>query len=346
MSTIRQVAQLAGVSVATVSGVLNKTKKVTPEVQKRVEAALQALDYRPNALARGLFSGQTQTIAFLVPSISNPPFADNLLAIERRANEKGYAVFLANTRGERELVDSYCNRLIEMHVDGVIITMTWEFEREEVVQRLLQRGIKVVGCSGSRPLEGIDCFIVDERRAGEDLGRYLLGLGHHDVAYIGPKESTVADLRFAGLASSFTAAKESVPDPLRIFTSAYNEASGEEGVRELLSRGERFSCIIAFNDLVATGVMQTLRQQGFSVPQQVSVATFGDHYARLTSPRLTTMMHNDIELGTMAIDRLLERIAGLHAHSPAVHMVKKQLVIRESTCAIRSRSATSAYPQN
>src|SRR5690606_23675776 len=132
---MRDVARLAGVSVATVSAVINKTKRVTPEVRQRVEKALADLDYRPNALARGLYKGKTQVIALLVPSVSNPVFSESAAAIEEFANERGYTVFIGNTRGSRSLADEYCNRLIEMRVDGVILALTWENARTKLIER-------------------------------------------------------------------------------------------------------------------------------------------------------------------------------------------------------------------
>lgn len=337
LATIREVAKRAHVSVATVSAVINNTKRVSPEVRDRVEAAIAELDYRPNALARGLFKGRTKTIALLVPAISNHAFSDNLLAIEEYANQHGYAVFIANTMGSKDLADQYSDRLIEARVDGVLITMTWELARLELVERFARHGIPVVGLSGARTLPSIDCFIVDERKAGFDLGRYLTVLGHRSCAFIGPRQSAVASMRLEGLGEAFASAGHTFHNEFISVTDKYDVTGGKEAMASLLSRGVQCSCIVAFNDLLAVGALSVLQSQGFAVPHDISLATFGDHYAHLSVPPLTTMVHSDFELGKLAVERLLEQIDASTPSTSAPHHVRsvhKRLVIRDSTRSI------------
>lgn len=330
---MREVAERAKVSVATVSAVINNTKRITPEVRARVLKAMEELNYRPNALARSLFAGKSKTIAFLVPTISNPAFSDNLFAIEKYANERGYAVFIANTRGSRELVENYVNRLIEMRVAGVITALTWELSRQELVDQFARFDIKVVGCSGGRSLDSIDCFLVDERKAGYDLGKYLIGLGHERCAYIGPKDSAVGTLRFEGLKEAYESAGIELLPTLISWTDSYEQDASERAAYQLIARGEPFSCVVVFNDFAAMSVLQVLKNQGLLVPQHVSLATFGDYYAKLTSPRLTTMAHDDYVMGKQAVQKLLQSIEG-DVTEPSVHFIHKEPRIRESTIAV------------
>ncbi len=295
------------------------------------------LDYRPNALARSLGSGKTKTIAFMVPSVSNPIFGDNTIAIEEYASAKGYSVFIANTRGSQSLADSYCDRLIEMHVEGVLITLTWENARKELVARLQNRGIKVVGCSGSRVVASIDCFSVDEYKAGCDLGRYLVGLEHRQCAYVGVKDSIVSELRLQGLQKAFADVEAEIPAPLISWAASAQESDREEAMYNLLGQGKTFTSIVAANDLLATTVLSVMTRHGINIPGKMSLATFGDHYTRLTVPQITTMAHSDFEMGKHAITRLFEIIE--HDDGQPVNTIlNKRLIIRESTAVKVNRN--------
>ncbi len=331
---MREVAKRAGVSVATVSAVLNQTKRVTPEVKKRVEEALVALDYRPNALARGLFTGKTRMIAFFVPSVSNPVFGENAAAIEEYANQHGYSVFIANTRGSRSLADEYSNRLIEMRVDGVIITLTWENARDELVERLQRHGIKVVGISGSRLRRDIDCFMVDEEGAGYALGRYLLSLGHMRFAFVGTRESAVTELRLRGLQRAFAQRGVTIPSQMIFWAASSAEDAREDASSRLLAQVDDYSCVVASYDLLATSILRKLLREGIPVPGRVALATFGDHYARITVPGLSTMFYAEYEIGRLAVKRLLE-IVEHPGTAPECVTFERQLVSRESTGSIQ-----------
>ncbi len=330
MATMREVAKRAGVSVATVSMVLNNTKPVTPEVRQRVEKALTELDYRPNALARGLFKGKTRVIAFLVPSVSNPVFGENAAAIEEYANQNGYSVFIANTRGSRAIADDHVNRLIEMRVDGVIMTLTWENARDELVERLHRHGIRVVGVSGSYVRPDIDCFMVDEEGAGYALGRYLLSLGHEQCAFVGTSNSAVTQLRMSGLQRAFAESGYAIPGEAVVWADSAEEKAREDASARLLASLGNYSCVVASYDLLATSVLKKLLRQKISIPEHLAVATFGDHYARITVPGLTTMTHSEYEIGRLAVKRLLETIDD-PAPSPVSINLEKRLVVREST---------------
>jgi len=332
MATIRDVAKRANVSVATVSAVITGKKRVSPELRARVEDALEALDYRPNALARGLFTGKTKTIALLVPSIANPGFSKALFGVETAAMKRGYAVFVANTEGSPKQVETYIERLIEMRADGVLIALTWELAQPSIIQRLRSHGLEVVGLSGGRALSQIDCFLGDEERAGYTLGQYLARLGHKHLAFIGPGDSHVAELRLRGIAAALDAAGTSHTIS-RIATDSYDAEGARRATLELIASGTNFTCLITFNDLMGTSALSALSGQGFAVPEQVSVATFGDFYASLTTPPLTTLSFSELHAGELAVHRLLDRIEEKFTGEPETVRIPLELMIRGSTRA-------------
>jgi LacI family transcriptional regulator len=328
---MRQVAAKAGVSVATVSAVITGKRPVSDALREQVHRAMRELDYHPNALARSLFSGKTKTIAFLVPAVSNPGFAKALHAVESEAYSRGYAVLVANTEGVIDRATSIARRLIEMRVDGVLVALTWELARPPLLELLLRNRVEVVGLSGGRPVPGIDCFLGDEKQAGYSLGRYLAGLGHQECAFIGPRDSAVCQLRLEGIRDGLAAFGGGIPEESVGLVDAYDHQASRECVLTLLGYGTQPSAIVAFNDLMAIGVVSALGGQGIRVPEMVSVAAFGDHYACMTSPQLTTMVYNESEAGHLSAARLLDRIDGIYHREPTACLLPLSLSIREST---------------
>ncbi|MGI6544701.1 MAG: LacI family DNA-binding transcriptional regulator [Limnochordia bacterium] len=333
MATIRQVAARAGVSVATVSAVITGKRRVSEELRNKVQIAMEELNYHPNALARALYANRTYTIAYMVPSIANQGFSNALKAVETVANENGYAVFVCNTNGSPEMAAKHQKRLLEMRIDGVLLALTWELTQPEFVAEFQRHGVKVVGLSGGRPVDGISCFLGDDEQAGYDLGRYLTSLGHRRCAFIGPAESAVGNLRLAGLQRAFTSVDGAVPSELVIPMDGYDAAAGKKALYSLLSTGEGFTCIVCFNDAVAAWVLVALTEQGIAVPQRLSVATFGNVYAPITQPPLTTMVYSELDAGIKATECLLAQIAGAD-DPPKTHLLRLELEVRTSTRAI------------
>jgi LacI family repressor for deo operon, udp, cdd, tsx, nupC, and nupG len=337
VANIREVAKRAGVSIATVSAVLTQKRPVSPELTQRVREACRELDYYPNALARAIFSDGSKMIAFLVPTIANPGFSKSLLGVEAVADERGYVVFVANTRGLEEKADAFLERLFELRVDGVIISLTHELVRPEFLQRLQKRGIHTVGISAARETDLIDCFLGDEESSGRDLGRYLIMLGHVKCAYIAPKGSATGERRLKGLKRAYSEAGLTIDPNLIVDSPSYDADGGAKAAQALLARAESFTAVIVFNDYLAAGVLLQFASQGLHVPRDISVATFGDNYARLTNPPLTAMHYPEEEVGRIAAEALLDRIEGRRSGPPQTKYIPIRLMIRQSTRALPDR---------
>jgi DNA-binding LacI/PurR family transcriptional regulator len=330
IATIRDVAKRAGVSVATVSAVVNNSKPVSEPLRQRVQEAIEALGYRQNLLARALYTKRTMTLAFLVPSIENPFFAEVLRAVEETAHANNYSVFVGSTNGDRAKVEFYRDRLIALGVDGVLTVLSWDVVSSDLIPALQAYEIPVVGVAGSRTLANIDCFVSDDFGAGEQAARYLLGLGHRQIAFIGSKDSQTTVLRYEGVKSALSKS-DIEPDPsLLITVDGYEEADGSRAVSELIVQNSEFTAVVAFNDVMALGALSAFEDQGLSVPERLSVISFDDTISGYTRPRLTTVVCPKHDLGAKGVAKLLARIEGDDS-PPQIHKLPTRILAREST---------------
>ncbi len=266
-----------------------------------------------------------------MPSIANPGFSNALAIVEQVANQHEYAVFVANTQGEPDIVEAYKKRLLEMRVAGIIIALTYELARPDLVESFRKQGVPVVGLLGSRLLSGVDAFVSDNEEAGRRLGCYLAALGHRRWAYITPHDSATGAARRQGLQQAFAEIQPSPLPPAVVECPSYSANAGYQATLDLLSQGKVPECVIAFNDLMAAGVLKALQKQGMTVPDRVSLATFGDQYAAIATPALTTVVALEAEAAAMAAKRLIARIEGQNQEPAETHYVTPRLVVREST---------------
>ncbi|MDQ2690439.1 MAG: LacI family transcriptional regulator, partial [Chloroflexota bacterium] len=182
MATIREVAESAGVSYATVSHVINNTRVVSQETRERVLAAMSALDYRPNALARSLRQGKTNTLGLVLPDSANPFFAEISRSIEDEAFKKGYSVFLCNTELDTQRELFYVDVLSKKQVDGIIFVAAGD--QADSLDYLVQRNLPVVMIDRDVPNVEVDAVLTDHRLGGYLATRHLLELGHTRIACI------------------------------------------------------------------------------------------------------------------------------------------------------------------
>jgi len=340
MANIRQVAREAGVSIATVSAVMNNTKAVSPELTKRVLQAIEKLDYRPNLLAKALLGKNSGLIAFLVPSMTNPFYPDLLEAVEHAASERNYGVFICTTHRQVDRVDYYRERLLGMNIDGAMVTLSSEIVKSQLVQDFLSHGIKVVGITGGRVMPEIDCYVLDDETSTQTVCSYLSGLGHREVVYLGPDpaKSTTSSLRYKGIQNAIKGLLPTVKMELATSFCTYSEGSAYQAAISLLASGRSFSAIICYNDQVAVGVVNALKDQGLDVPDDVSVIGFDDTVASYTRPALTTMAVDRKGLAEAASTRLFTLIESSNGIEPTVVKIPMSLVVRGSTAAGPYRS--------
>jgi LacI family transcriptional regulator len=328
--TIKDIARRAGVSTATVSYVINESRYVSPEFKSRVLKAIAELGYYPDDNARSLRSKKTSTIGLIVPDNSNPFFAEIAKGVEDAGFEAGYSVILCNSNAMLERERVYLEVLLSKRVEGIILFSTTT--GLEQIESIVKRGIPMAIFYRESGNLDVDTFSLDNFKAGYDATRHLIELGHTEIACIKPLSPTNPSARRV---DGYKKALEDYGLTWReALTPQGNNliSGGERAARELLGSGQRFSAIFACNDAMAIGAMRALREAGFRIPQDISIVGFDDIIlATYSNPPLTTIASPKQEAGRFAVERLLERINGIHKGGARNFMLETYLVIREST---------------
>ncbi|MEV4682247.1 LacI family DNA-binding transcriptional regulator [Streptomyces kurssanovii] len=336
--SLKDVASRAGVSIKTVSNVVNNYPHVTPQMRAKVQQAIDELGYRPNLTARHLRKGRTGIIALAVPEFGNPYFAELAGAVVDAAARHDYTVLVDHTAGlrEKELLVSQGFRA---HViDGLILSPI-HLETEDLTARTDSAPLVLLG---EREYEApYDHIAIDNVAAAREAVRHLIGLGHRRIAFLGSRtgrERQPAHLRLRGWREEHAAAGLEADDALVVVTDGYGREDGASAMAALLDRGGRPDAVFAYNDLIAVGAMRTLTERGLSVPGDVAVVGFDDiEEGRYGSTTLTTISPDKEAIARLAVDSLVERLAGGTAPEPRRQRPGYRLVVREST----TRSARS-----
>ncbi|HEY0404797.1 MAG TPA: LacI family DNA-binding transcriptional regulator [Pyrinomonadaceae bacterium] len=332
---IKDVARAAGVSTATVSHVLNKTRVVSDETREKVLRAIESCNYYPNANARSLASGRSQTLGLLISDISNPFFPELVKSIETVAFERNYEVILANTDYNDERTTSNVRRFIERKVAGVAL-MTSELDKS-LIDELARCHVPVVFLDIGSAGICMSNIIVDYEAGIDEAISHLHWLGHRRIAYIGgPARLRSAAKRLAAFLDSMA---HRLPDstPLQIYESDFRLEGGRSVAREILSAGHLPTAIVVANDMMALGVLQELHARGLHVPDDISIVGFDDiAFAELSNPPLTTVCLPRVELGRKAVEALMATIEHPDRQGVEIH-VPTSLVLRDSTAPPRER---------
>ncbi|MDR7588845.1 MAG: LacI family DNA-binding transcriptional regulator [Armatimonadota bacterium] len=335
MATIRDVARRAGVSVATVSRVVNHSAhRVSPQTRRRVLEAVRALGYQANVIAQSLKKRASRTVALIVPDISNPFFPAIARGIEDVASQHGYAVLLCNTYEDLARERAYLDLLRKRWVDGVIFATAGTNTAHLRALRREGRPVVLV----ARDVDGvrIDAVLVDNYHGAYEATAHLLRLGHRRIAHIaGPASVRVAQERRRGYEQAL--ADAGLPrDGALVGEGDFTADGGRRAVEAWLRRRADITAIVAANDLMAIGALEVLRAAGRRVPEDVAVVGFDDiTFASLVSPALTTVAQPKYLMGQLAMQRLLELMAG---ESPAGRRIvlEPQLIVRDSCGARRA----------
>ncbi|WP_136706421.1 LacI family DNA-binding transcriptional regulator [Agromyces sp. H66] len=324
--TIADVAAHAGVSQASVSRVLNGKQTVDPGIVRRVQASIAALGYAPSAAARSLVHGRNDTIAMVVPDLGNPLFQGILQGLSLAAAADGYRVLVADTA---ERVDEEEATALEARHRCDALVLCAPRMPETRLRRVVDRVAPVVVVNRHLPGADVPIVGVDYVRGIRDLVEHLHGLGHRHLAYLGGPPSSASNAeRLRGVEEAVAAHPEMRID---VHPGGSRLDDGYEAAETVLGARERgVTAVMAYNDLVALGLMTRLRELGVDVPGDLSVAGFDDvPMARFALPRLTSLSVPRGELGAQVWARLRTLIAG----GPVEHTVlyRPRLEPREST---------------
>jgi LacI family transcriptional regulator len=335
MATMNDVAKAANVSIATVSHVINGTRFVSAERVERVHEAMRELGYVPDATARSLRIGRTDTIGLVVPDNSNPFFAALARWIEEAGFESGYTTILANSNERPDREHRYVSTLVSKRVDGLILSPSRG--DHGTLSRLLQNAnIPVVVVDRDAALPNADVVLYDNEGGSFEATRYLLELGHTRIGCVaGPADASSATERVTGFRRAI--AEAGLPEQL-VVEADFHFTGGREATARLLDTGQQFTALFAANDLMAAGTIRELEARGIAVPDDVSVIGFDDApLAEMISPALTTMRQPLQEMAHAAVSLLLSRVTSGDGGAPVRKVLATSLVIRDSTARPRSR---------
>jgi LacI family transcriptional regulator len=329
MSTIQDVAKLAGVAPITVSRVLNNSGYASDETRSRVEAAVAELGYVPNTLARGLRSKRTQTLALVMTDITNPFFTLIARGVEDAASASGYTVIFCNTDESEQEEEKYINILIQKQVDGVLLVPACSNSKS--INFMQANGIPVVLLDRSVPDTASDLIRCDSEQGAYELTRHLIELGHRNIATItGPQEVSTSQDRVAGYRRAM---KEAGLEALNhVYYGSYTQASGYELARQALAHKPCPTAFFGTNNFISIGVLKALNDAGLSVPEAVSVVSFDDLPASLiVDPFLTVAAQPAYEMGSQATKLLLKRISNQLSEVRQEIILPTQMIVRRSS---------------
>lgn len=344
--TIHDVARAAGVSITTVSRALNGTGRISRITRNRVLHFAQDLGYQPNELARSLVAKSTQTIAVIVPDITNPFFPELIKGIETIASARGHLVLLCDSADDPMKAWADLAALRRKQVDGVILAgVRLDGDRLAAVTA----GWPVVTVDREVQLPSASVVQSDHRTGATMATQHLLDLGHRRIAHLGGTPGLmVTEARRSGYVEALAHAGIDLDDSL-VVPSGFLEKDGYEAANELIRRDVDFTAVFAANDLSAIGALAALEEQGLRVPSEVSVVGFDD--IRLSSyirPRLTTVRQDIFQLGARAAEILIDQFTSDTAVGVLQEIMPVDLVVRESTAppglvSVRQRRGTSSH---
>ncbi|MCB4437494.1 LacI family transcriptional regulator [Alteromonas sp. McT4-15] len=335
MANIRDVADNAGVSVATVSRTLQQPERVSPKTRSKVMAAVQAVGYKPNLMAVKFRSGKTHNLVVLVPTVANVFFARVISGMQEAAAELGYSILLANTLGNNNIENHYAKMVSTSQADGLIQLRAHNpFDASMINDNGLLPMVNAceVIDDGQYPVVSLD-----NRAAAKAMTQHLISLGHKRIAMIkGPNSSPLTQERLNGYKDALRDANIDFDESLLLDGDFTLQAGYNAGVT-ISELNNRPSAVFCENDETAIGAMQAFKQADLHVPNDISVAGFDDiAFSTFVDPPLTTIAQPAEEFGRTAVTLLVDLLNGKIRKAPKVIM-PFELIVRESTGSVSTR---------
>lgn len=331
MVRLKDIALQAGVSVMTVSKALRDAPDVSAATKLRIRELAKQLGYVPDSAAQGLRTRSTRLLGLVVSSLTNPIFARIVLAIEERAHELGYDLILTHTHNQVDRESACIQKLLARRVEGIIISPVYRLATEDRSYRELKaNGTPTVILGHAAPFCSTFVNVAcDDSAAAYAATRHLLGNGHKRIAFFaGPPVTPWTRERFEGYRRALRESNLDVDDRL-VFQAGRAIEDGAKAALQMINEGEVPTAIQCVNDMVAVGAIETLLQQGYRVPTDVSVCGFGNillsQHFRVP---LTTVRQPKFHLGQAAMDMLMQLLKGQH---PEPKRIPAEVIIRDST---------------
>lgn len=332
MPTIKDVADRANVSIATVSRVLNQTRYVSPELDVRVREAIRTLNYEHNTLARSLRRSESLTLGVVIPDSNNPFFAEITKGVEDICYDKGYMVMLCNTNESPAKAAFYLTTLYQHRVAGIIVVSPNNLQA--TLKQNLENGYPIVIVDRPVPDIQTDMVVSDNYGGAQQAVQHLLDSGHRHIGFvIGNMERETIKQRWQAVLDTLEKANAPLNQQLVYKFGDYQAQSGYKAAEYLLNCETTPTAIFAFNDMMAFGILSYAYDHKIRVPDQLSVIGFDDiSMASYSVPSLTTIAQPKYELGRRVAEILLRRIQGDDSPTATV-VLPTTLVIRQSTAA-------------
>jgi LacI family transcriptional regulator len=327
-ATIYDVAEHARVSIFTVSSVINNNGQVSSALRRRVEVAIQKLNYRPNLLARGFAKRQTLTIGVVVRDIVNPFFPALVRGAEDAAQKAGYSVLLCNSDDQRDKEEQYLELLLSKRVDGILLNKAPGQLSSPLRQLLAESKVPVVLMMRMSPDLPADAVITDDEKGAFGAVSHLVRVGHRRIGLVsGPMNVSNGKARWQGFRKALEASGLGY-DPELVFEGDYHLESGYRAGLSLLPRQP--DAVFVANYLMTVGLMKAAEEMGLSCPRDFGLVSFDDYpWLSCFRPRLTTVELPKYEIGATSVQMLLTRISGQGKRFQIVKL-SPELRVRES----------------
>lgn len=330
MVTLHDIAKAAGVSIATVSAVINNNRPVAPKTRKRVQDAIDQLGYRPNQIAKALKKGITKKIIYIIPSTTNLVFGRFVSEIQKEVVENGYDLILyANELNERRTRIS-ADLLEKSRVDGVIISQTTKCG-QIVQQTCNERNIPLLVFETPDTLKGVDVITTAEEDGAKDAVHYLVRSGHREIGFLMVERSRVHNRRLNGYRTALEQLGIGFSWDKVIFSLGHDEVTSEACVeRHLIDSKLMLTALVCCNDYMAIGAMRALTKAQIRIPQDISVIGCDNSVGKYTIPALTTLDFKGKEMASKAVEVLLNRMENPDGETQKI-LFSPELVIRDSS---------------
>ncbi|OFW63080.1 MAG: hypothetical protein A2Z35_05065 [Actinobacteria bacterium RBG_19FT_COMBO_36_27] len=328
MSTIKDIAKITGLSVGTVSNVINNLTTVTEVNRQKVIKAIKTFGYKPSQIARGLSKKSTNNIGFVIPDIVNPFFPELLRGAQDFFSAKNFYLLLCNTDNNLKIEEVYINDLISNWIAGIIIAPSHSrLKGSDLIEEI---GTPVVVVDREIANLKRDIVIIDNVYEAYKMTQFLISKGHKKIAALmGPEYATTAIKRYEGWKKAMKE-KGYFSDDL-ICWGAYSVESGYQKTKELLEKTKDLHAIFASSDVTAIGAISSLEEQNYKIPEDISIAGFDDIYmSRFIKPSLTTIRQPSYKIGEIASDLLFDRINSKVKYKQKRIIIKGELITRNS----------------
>jgi LacI family transcriptional regulator len=343
MVTIKEIASLAGVSVGTVSNVLNGYSTVNPKLRERVEAVMQSLDYQPSFIARSLRGRRTKLIGVVVSDIVNPFFPQVIRGVEDVASQQGFLLVIVNTDDDVEKERQVLSMLRSRQVDGLAIVLASHRKASFThIRKARESGLHIVCIDRAPPREEIDSVTVNNVEGALDCVRHLIAVGHRRIAILtGGLEIQTGRDRLRGYEQALREAGIK-PEPAFIRNGDFRFDAAYRATLKLLANHPRPSAVFACNGTMAFGLMRAVDELGLRCPEDLAVATFDDlPIYDAFRPHLTSVVQPAYEIGKRGAELLIGRILGkINDPQPISIQLPLKLALRESSLGVRGKEFT------